>query len=290
MTITIVVPSSLVDPAQQRRTPRATVAAVELAGRLVGEERPRARWRAPRRSRRAAARRRTAAPAGGRARSARPTRLEQLRRPRARVLRPAVEDHRQLDVLDRRQVRQQVAGRLLPDEPDDPAPVARPLAPAHRGRGRGRRRPPARPTGRRARRGCSAASTCRCPTRRRSRSSRRRRREIEALERDDLEVGDLVDLHEVVADDQRALAVARPALAAEPGRERRGRGGARPPRGSGDPPRDGDGSSSICGPASLDQADGSWRWDISRTLVVRRRPGPRSAGAPRPGRCRARRW
>ena len=36
------------------------------------------------------------------------------------------------------------------------------------------RRPPARPTGRRARRGCSAASTCRCPTRRRSRSSRRR--------------------------------------------------------------------------------------------------------------------
>ena len=36
----------------------------------------------------------------------------------------AVEEHRQLDVLGRREVTQQVALRLLPDEADDPAPIA----------------------------------------------------------------------------------------------------------------------------------------------------------------------
>ena len=52
--------------------------------------------------------------------------VEQLQRARAPLL-PAVEDHRHLHVLGGRQVRQQVATGLLPDEPDHPAPEARPL-------------------------------------------------------------------------------------------------------------------------------------------------------------------
>ena len=44
----------------------------------------------------------------------------------------AREPQRQLDVLQGRQVRQQVARRLLPDEPDDGPPVAEPLPRGHR--------------------------------------------------------------------------------------------------------------------------------------------------------------
>ena len=55
---------------------------------------------------------------------------EQLERPGAPAA-GAVEDHRQLHVLDGAQVGQEVPPGLLPDDADDPAAVAGPLAAAH---------------------------------------------------------------------------------------------------------------------------------------------------------------
>ena len=51
----------------------------------------------------------------------------------ARATVAPVEDHRQLDVLDGRQVGQKVARGLLPHEADHAAPVAGPFAAAHGG-------------------------------------------------------------------------------------------------------------------------------------------------------------
>ena len=62
---------------------------------------------------------------------AEPDELEQQPAPARVRCRPAVEGHRQLDVLLGRQVRQEVPRGLLPDHPDDAPPVAGPLAPAH---------------------------------------------------------------------------------------------------------------------------------------------------------------
>ena len=71
-----------------------------------------------------------------------PDEVQQLERARLPPL-PAVEDHRHLDVLGGGEVRQQVAARLLPDEPDDAPPEPRPLRVRRAARGRSRRRPPA---------------------------------------------------------------------------------------------------------------------------------------------------
>src|SRR5581483_5640838 len=130
--------------------------------------------------------------------------LEQL--PRARpALRAidALQRHGQLDVLDRRQVRKEVPRGLLPDETDDSPAVERALAlgeirerqPAHlHAAGSGgvdsaedvlQRRLPA-PGGADERDQLARVDD-----------------EVEALERDDLEVGDLVDLDDVVAEDRR---------------------------------------------------------------------------------------
>ena len=108
VTMTIVVPSSALPRGAARRPPPTS--AVELAGRLVGEERRAGRWRAA-----TAMATRCCSPPDRRsgrwfARSPRPT-SSSSSRARGPPLLPSVEDHRQLDVLDRRQVRQQVARR-----------------------------------------------------------------------------------------------------------------------------------------------------------------------------------
>ena len=139
---------------------------------------------------------------------------QQLARPgRAGVVRHAVEDHRQRDVLQRGQVRQQVARRLLPDEADDLAQIARLLgrpelvelvAGDHGPPGR-RHVEPAQDVEERA------LARPRRPDQ--SDELARLDEQVEALEGDDLEVGDLVDLDQVVAHDERLLAVARPPAA-----------------------------------------------------------------------------
>ena len=113
----------------------------------------------------------------------------------------AVEDHRQLDVLDGGQVRQQVAGRLLPDHPDRAAAVGRPLAPAELAEVVAGH---ARPSGRRhvqaaqdvEQRGLAAARGADDGD-----HLARADDEVEALQGDDLEVGHLVDADEALADD-----------------------------------------------------------------------------------------
>ena len=133
VTMTIVVPELVVDPAQQpedlgrgrrcraRRSARRRAAP---AGSLASATAMATRCCSPPDSR-----------SGRWSRAvAEPDHLEQLAWPGRRRSRPAVEDHRQLDVLQRGQVRQQVARRLLPDEPDRAAPVARPVAPAEHAR------------------------------------------------------------------------------------------------------------------------------------------------------------
>ena len=133
-----------------------------------------------------------------------PTRSSSSRTRRARPRPPTPSsDHRQLDVLARGQVRQQVARGLLPDEADDLAPVQRALA-----RRSSSRSCPAT----RARPAVGASSPPRmfssvdlplpdAPTI--AISSPRLDEQVETLERDDLEVGDLVDLDQVVAEDHR---------------------------------------------------------------------------------------
>ena len=175
---------------------------VELAGRLVGEE---DLGPVGQRDRDGDALLLAAGQASGRwsARSARPTRSSSSARAAPRRGRHAVEDHRQLDVLERRQVRQQVARRLLPDEADDLAPVARLLAsspsrqvvPATTARPADGTSSPPRMFSERALAG---------PGRADERDELARLDEqVETLERDDLEVGDLVDLDQVVAHDER---------------------------------------------------------------------------------------
>ena len=101
---------------------------VELAGRLVGEAAHAAGLRARSRWRRAAARRRTAGRACARSRSPMPTRRRSStaysRRSAPRI--PS-RISGQLDVLLGGEIGKEVARRLLPHEPDDAAPVDRPL-------------------------------------------------------------------------------------------------------------------------------------------------------------------
>ena len=119
---------------------------------------------------------------------------------------PAVEGHRQLDVLLGREVRQEVPRGLLPDHPDDAAPVARPLAAAHLAEvvagddgPAGRRRvEPAEDVQERR-----LAAARRADDRDHLADADD---EIEALEGDDLEIGDLVDPDEPLADDLAAVA------------------------------------------------------------------------------------
>src|SRR6185437_9440005 len=102
------------------------------------------------------------------------------------------------------------AGRLLPDHPDDAAPVARPLAPAHlaeivagddRPAG-GRRIEPAEDVQERR---------LAAPGRPDDRDHLARPDDqVETLQGDDLEVGHLVDPHEPLADDLAAVARANP--------------------------------------------------------------------------------
>jgi hypothetical protein len=97
---------------------------VELAGRLVGEQHLRVVGQGHRDGTAllltAAHLGRPAVPHAGH-----PDQLEQL--VRALPAAPAGQPHRQLDVLPCGQVRQQVARRLLPDEPDGRAAIGRAL-------------------------------------------------------------------------------------------------------------------------------------------------------------------
>jgi len=121
----------------------------------------------------------------------------------------AIEDHRQLDVLHRCQVGDEIARRLLPDEADLLAPVGdevgwghrQQVAPADEGAaGAGhveagedvQERRLARARGADDRHQLAAAHL-----------------EVEAAQRDDLEVFQLVDLEEVFAEDV-GLALCRP--------------------------------------------------------------------------------
>ncbi len=119
---------------------------------------------------------------------------------------PAVEDHRQLDVFGGRQVRQQVARGLLPDEADNAPPVEGALATPHGGE------IVARDGGASGRRDVEAAQDAQQGRLARARRAddgdhlRRIDQQVESLEGHHLEVGDLVDLDEVVARDLRALA------------------------------------------------------------------------------------
>src|SRR3954447_13894439 len=106
----------------------------------------------------------------------------------------SVEQHRQLDVLPRRQIRQQVARRLLPHEADDLAPIRVALLTTHLAEhvavhARPTRRRDVEPAEDVHERALAAAR----------RTDEREKlatvdEEIESLECDDLEVGDLVDL------------------------------------------------------------------------------------------------
>ena len=84
----------------------------------------------------------------------------------------ARQPHGQFHVLLRGQVRQQVAGGLLPDEADHPAPVGQPLPGVHRRQVVAARPGPNRPSEYPARPGCSSAWTCRCRTPRPGRPAR----------------------------------------------------------------------------------------------------------------------
>ena len=142
------------------------------------------------------------------ARSASPTRSSSSVARRCRLAATdAVQQHRQLDVLARGQIRQQVARRLLPDEADHATSVRVPLAPAHLAQDMAVDHGP---TGRRH---VEAAED----VHQRALAAARRADErdeltalddqVETLEGDHLEVGDLVDLDQVVAQDECAVGV-----------------------------------------------------------------------------------
>ena len=110
-----------------------------------------------------------------------------------------------------RQVRQQVAPRLLPHEPDDPAPEARPLRRRRSARGRSPATiaRPADGTSMPPRIASSVDLPLpEAPTM--ATISPGVDEQVEALERDDLEVGELEDAHEAVAGDDGAVAVPGP--------------------------------------------------------------------------------
>src|SRR5205085_834288 len=119
---------------------------------------------------------------------------------------PAVERHRQLDVLLGRQIRQQVARGLLPDHPDDAAAIAGPFAAAHLaevvagddGPSGGRRVEPAEDVEERR----LAAPGCADDRDHLADADD----EIQSLEGHDLEIGDLVDPDEALAHDLAAVA------------------------------------------------------------------------------------
>src|SRR4029453_6650574 len=113
----------------------------------------------------------------------------------------ALEDEWELDVLLRAQIGEQVARRLLPDEADDAASVDRPLLRRERGEVE------ARDLGLAGRGDVHAAEDVlqrRLPASRSAHDGDELAlldEQVEALESDALEAGNLVDLHEVVAAD-----------------------------------------------------------------------------------------
>ncbi len=119
----------------------------------------------------------------------------------------AGQPERQVDVLRGRQVRQQVARRLLPDEPDHRAPVAEPLPRGHR-----RQVTPGDPD-----RACRGYVEPGEDVHQRGLAAARRAdergelpgpdHEVEALQRLHLDALGGVDPHQPVADDQRARSV-----------------------------------------------------------------------------------
>ena len=131
-----------------------------------------AHWPAPARSPRAAARRPTACPAGGRSRAPSPNASSSARARRSAARAAAAGDHlRQHDVLQRGELAEQMME--LVDEADrvaaDRGALAHRPARRHRGRRRTRGRHPASPAVRRG----AAASICRCRTARPAPRSRR---------------------------------------------------------------------------------------------------------------------
>ena len=221
MTITTVVADLAVDVPHELEDLGARVG-VELAGRLVREEHLRLVRQRDRHGHALLLAAAEAIRADDRARSPSPTSAEQLARPvPARAAVAPVEDHRQLDVLRSRQVGQQVARGLLPHEADDAAPVQRPLPAAHR------RQVVAGDDGAAGRRDVEAAQDGQEGRLAGARGAddgdhlARIDEQVKALERDDLEIGDLVDLDEVVARDLGTLAEQRPARRAR----REGRAG-----------------------------------------------------------------
>src|SRR5260221_570576 len=123
----------------------------------------------------------------------------------------AIPERQRLDVLERGQVRQQVPIGLLPDDPGDPAAVAGALAAAHLAQVvAGNDRPASRWR-------VEAAEDVQQGRLAAARGADDRDdfaavdEQVQPLQRDHLEVGDLVDPDEVVADDERARAVAGPA-------------------------------------------------------------------------------
>ena len=136
------------------------VSSSRLPGRLVGEQHLAAPSRAPGRSRRAAADRPRARPAGGSPRSPSPTRLERRRRPRRPLgARDAERRERGLDVLLRGERRDQV--EALEDEADLLRPDAGELRVAQLRESSVAEHDRARRSAGRARRASAAASTCR---------------------------------------------------------------------------------------------------------------------------------
>ena len=202
VTTTIVSPEQAVDGAEQLEHVVRGVR-VELAGRLVGEQQGRLVGegdgdRDPLLLAAGQLRRPVVSPVG------QADEVEQPRRSRRPVApRDALEQHRQLDVLPGGQVGEQVACGLLPDEAEHLAPVAGPFGGAHLAD------PVAGDDDTSGGRDVEAAEDAQ----QRALAAARRTddgdeltrldRQVEALQRDDLEVGDLVDLHDAVALDQR---------------------------------------------------------------------------------------
>ena len=201
--------------------------------------------------------------------------VQQLQRPLLAAL-PAVEDHRQLHVLHRGQVRQQVAPGLLPHEPDDPAPEPRPLraGDAARGRSPATVARPADGTSMPPRMASSVDLPLpEAPTI--AIISPAVDEQVEALEGDHLEVGELEDPDEPVARDDGAVAVPGP---------RRGAGASRRPadRALGAlTRRPGRSSTTGAGPGRLR------RVGVIRTSLGGRRSGRPGAGARRRARARS---
>ena len=214
VTITIVVPSSRLT----RRSSPNTSADVRLSSSPVGSS---ARITLGSLARATAIATRCCSPPDSRsgrcaARSAIPTRSRSSSARRPPAL-PAVEHHRQLHVVDRRQVREQVPPGLLPDEPDGPTAEPRAVRVAHPAEVVARHDGPARgrdihaaEDGEQRR---LAAPRCADDGDHLAAVDE----EVEALERDDLELGQLEDADETVADDDGPVPIPEARSRAERG-------------------------------------------------------------------------